>query len=144
MSKPSNKFDYERASRALAQAALEGDQAAAQAENLSVRTIQRYRRRMDEDQTLSQLVAEKKARLETEWAHEIAPTLRAALKFLQRAATALDPRDPDAVHAVAGAFKLVNEGHQTVRVIDARLADLHRPNDAVPGQVATQTSTRVN
>ena len=136
MAKTTN-FDYERASRALATAALEGNDTAAQRENITVRTLQRYRQRLDTDATLSRLVAEKKARLESEWANEIAPTLRAALAFLQRAATALDPSDPEAVHALAGAFKLVNEGHQTMRVIDARLAELHRQGHPVPGEVAT-------
>lgn len=137
MAKATN-FDYERASRALATAALEGNDTAAQRENITVRTLQRYRQRLDTDATLSRLVAEKKARLESEWANEIAPTLRAALAFLQRAATALDPSDPEAVHALAGAFKLVNEGHQTMRVIDARLAEHHRQDHPVPGEVVAE------
>lgn len=141
MSKAGRNFDYERASRALAVAALEGDHAAAQRENLTVRTLQNYRKLLQTDDALSQLFAEKKARLESEWAHEIAPTLRAALAFLKRAAQALDPSDPNAVHAVAGAFKLVNEGHQTMRIIDARLAEHDRQDHAVPREVAAENST---
>lgn len=137
MAKAKN-FDYERASRALAQAAIEGDATAAQREGITVRTIHNYRVRLTTDKALSELFHEKKARLETEWANEIAPTLRAALAFLQRAATALDPSDPEAVHAIAGAFKLVNEGHQTMRVIDARLAEHHRQDHPVPGEVAAE------
>lgn len=144
MSKAGKNFDYERASRALAAAALEGDHSAAQRENLTVRTLQNYRKRLQTDATLSQLFAEKKALLEREWAHEIAPTLRAALAFLQRAMTNLDPSDPEAVHAAAGAFKLVNEGHLTMRVIDARLAEHDQPRGEGPGQVASASSARVN
>lgn len=134
-------FDYERASRALATAALEGDTIAATRENISIRTLQRYRKQLDSDTTLAQLVAEKKSILESRWADQIAPTLRAALAFLQRAANNLDPSDPNAVHAIAGAFKLVNEGHQTMRVIDARLAEHDRPDHTVPREVAAENST---
>lgn len=141
MSKAGKNFDYERASRALAVAALEGDETAAQRENLSVRTLRRYRARLEEDTTLAELVRQKKARLESEWANEIAPTLRAALQFLRRAAGKLDPSDPEAVHAVAGAFKLVNEGHQTMKVIDARLAELHRQDHPVAGEVAAESAS---
>lgn len=144
MSKAGKNFDYERASRALAVAALEGDAKASATENITVRTLQNYRKRLNTDTALSQLFAEKKALLEREWAHEIAPTLRAALTFLQRAMTNLDPSDPEAVHAAAGAFKLVNEGHLTMRVIDARLAEHNQPRGEGPGQMATPPSARVN
>ena len=142
MAKPRPNFDYERASRALAVAALEGDATAAQREGITVRTLQRYRKQLDTDPLLSQLVAEKKAALENNWANEIAPTLRAALAFIRKAAENLDPKDPEAVHAIAGAFKLVNEGHQTMKVIDARLAELRGPADQVAGQVAAETTYR--
>lgn len=140
MTKPRKNFDYERASRALAVAALEGDAAAAKREGITVRTLQRYRKQLDADPLLSQLVAEKKAALENNWANEIAPTLRAALAFIRKAAENLDPTDPEAVHAVAGAFKLINEGHQTMKVIDARLAELHRPASPLTGQVAAEAN----
>lgn len=143
MSKAGRNFDYERASRALAVAALEGDQAATQRESLSERTLRNYRARLETDPTLAELFRAKKARLESEWANEIAPTLRAALDFLRRAAQALDPSDPNAVHAVAGAFKLVNEGHQTMRIIDARLAEHDRQDHPVPREVAAETSAIV-
>ena len=129
-------FDYERASRALAIAALEGDAKASATEGISVRTLQNYRKRLREDDTLAQLFGSKKATLEREWAHEIAPTLRAALAFIQRASTSLDARDPEAVHAMAGALKLVNEAGLAMRVIDARLAAIggqaHEPLGQVP------------
>lgn len=141
MAKPRPNFDYERASRALAVAALEGDTVAAQREGITVRSIQNYRKHLRTDATLSHLFAEKKAALENNWANEIAPTLRAALAFIRKAAENLDPKDPEAVHAIAGAFKLVNEGHQTMKVIDARLAELRGPADQVAGQVATQANT---
>lgn len=141
MTKPRPNFDYERASRALAVAALEGDAVAAQREGITERSVRNYRARMEKDATLSALFHQKKVALENNWANEIAPTLRAALAFIRKAAENLDPKDPEAVHAIAGAFKLVNEGHQTMKVIDARLAELRGPADQVAGQVATQANT---
>lgn len=141
MTKPRPNFDYERASRALAVAALEGDAVAAQREGITERSVRNYRARMEKDATLSALFHQKKAALENNWANEIAPTLRAALAFIRKAAENLDPKDPEAVHAIAGAFKLVNEGHQTMKVIDARLAELRGPADPLAGQVATQANT---
>lgn len=144
MAKKSTHFDYERASRALAVAALEGDHIAAQREGITVRTIHNYRVRLTTDKALSELFHEKKARLETEWAHQIAPTLRAALQFLQRAMTSLDPSDPEAVHAAAGAYKLINEGHLTMKVIDARLAEQHPAHHPQPGEMAASARVVAN
>lgn len=127
--KAGHNFDHERAARVLASAAFEGDTKAAQREGITVRTVQNYRRRLASDPRLSQLFADKKATLETEWAHDIAPTIRCALAFIQRAAEALNPGDPNAVHAMAGALKLVNEAGLALRVIDARLGDDRRPTN---------------
>ena len=131
-------FDYDRASRALAIAALEGDRKAAASEGLSDRTLRNYRKRLETDPTLAELFRSKKELLEREWAHRIAPTLRAALDFIERASHHLNPGDPEAVHAMAGALKLVNEAGVTVRMVDAKLASLygevgegHRPDVAV-------------
>lgn len=134
-------FDYERASRALAIAALEGDTKAATSEGVSVRTLQNYRKRLRDDDTLAQLFGSKKATLEREWAHDIAPTLRAALAFIQRASANLDPRDPEAVHAMAGALKLVNEAGLAMRVIDARLAAIGGTAHEPPGEIPTATTS---
>ena len=131
----STNFDYDRASRVLAAAAFSDDTTATRDEGITTRTLQRYRKRLAEDPVLSQLVAQKKAVLEREWAHKIAPALRSALDFLARAGREANPADPEAIHAIAGAFKLVNEGGLAKAVIDARLGHGSRP-DAQPGRQA--------
>jgi len=130
-------FDYDRASRALAVAAMNGDATATQQENISTRTLQRYRKLMETDDHLARLVHQKKTVIECEWAHQIAPTLRAALAYIQRAAASLDTRDPEALHAMAGALKLVNEAGLAMRVIDARLAQVGGPSDQPARAVLT-------
>jgi aminopeptidase N len=144
---PGANFDYERAARALAIAAINGDATATQAENISGRTLQRYRKLLETDDDLARLVHEKKTVLEREWAHEVAPTLRAALAFIQRAANGMNHRDPEALHAMAGALKLVNEAGLAMRVIDARLAAIGGSPDQPAGQVpagATNSARAVN
>jgi uncharacterized protein (DUF2384 family) len=132
-------FDYERAARALAQAAIEDDATAAKAEGITVRTLQRYRKRLQTDANLSQLVAHKKAVLEKAWAHKIAPAQRAALDFLTKAMRELNPADPDAVHSAAGALKIITECGLVNEVIRARLAPEDRPADRAdrPGDTTT-------
>lgn len=137
----SHNFDYERAARALANAAFTNDTTAANDEGITIRTLQRYRKRLDADGTLSQLVAQKKAALEREWASKIAPALRSALDFLTRAGQEADPRDPEAIHAIAGAFKLVNEGALAKAVIDVRLAQHDRPSGETPREVVPTRPT---
>ena len=134
-------FDYERASRALATAAIEGDATATQTEGISARTLQRYRKLLQTDDALARLVTHKRALLEREWAHQIAPTLRAALDFIQRASTSLDPSDPEAVHAMAGAMKLTNEAGLALRMVDHRLAEVRGADADPPGQVLTASAS---
>jgi len=129
-------FNYDLAATVLVEAAYSGDNVAAQKYGKSVRTIQRWRRRMAEDRHLSSFVAQKKAQAEREWAKELAPAIRAAIEFVQRAAQHMEPADPEALHAMAGALKILTEVAMTKEVLDARLAHAGGQAPEPPGEVA--------
>ena len=132
-----HNFDYERAARALAIAALHGIKEAANAEGITVRTVRNYRQRLDQDEYLAELFREKKESLEREWASELAPAIRGAIDFLRRASSEANPADPEAIHSVAGALKILTGVALTKEVLDARLAAERRSRDPALGQVAT-------
>lgn len=132
------QIDYERAARALVQAALEGDAKASATEGITIRSIRRYRQRLEGDELLSRLVREKLYLAEREWAHKLAPAIRSALDFIARAGQQANPRDPNAIHAMAGALKLVTEAEVTKKVIDARLAASDRDGREAPHRMASE------
>lgn len=126
----------DRAAKMLVEAATLGDKATAKKYGISLRSLQRWRKRLEGDTDLSSAVAAKKARVEEGWADEIPGALRAAIAFLRKAAEKADPADPAAIHSVAGAMKLLSETSATWKVLDARLARQNRPAGSEAGSVA--------
>lgn len=116
------QFNRDKAARILLDAATIGDRAACDKHEISLRTLQRYRSRLADDQELSRAVASKKAIQDKQWAQEIPAAIAAGIDFLKRAAQDCDSSHPDAVHAIAGAVKILSEVSLTRDVIDARLA----------------------
>lgn len=121
----------ERAAKALATAAILGDVEAAKRHGCSTRSLRRWRARIEEDANLAAHVRSEKAAIEAEWSEQVPGALRKALAFMERAFSEMSPSDPDALHAVAGAFKLLTEAETTRRVLDVRLA-------RAAGQTGTQ------
>jgi len=123
----------DRAAKLLVEAATDGDKAVAERHGVTVRSLQRYRKALVRDEELSRAVADKKAKVEAGWADQIPGALRAAIAFLQKAAEQADPKDPAAIHSVAGAMKLLSETSATWKVLDARLARQNRPVQQADG-----------
>lgn len=73
---------------------------------------------------MSQVVAIKKAQFEQEWATEIPTAIRAGIHFLGEAARQADPSNPEHIHAVAGAVKILAEVGLTKEILDAKLGRL--------------------
>lgn len=115
-------FNYERAAAALVDALLTNDRAAAEKYGVSRKSIEGWRLRLAEDDVLREFFANKKAEQDRAWANEIPAALASCIDFLRRAANECDPRDPDAVHAVAGALKIMAEVVMVREIVDARLA----------------------
>jgi hypothetical protein len=114
-------MNREQVAQILVEALYSGDHETARRFGISIRTLQRYRRRLHTDPELSQIVALKKAAFEREWAEDATQAIREAVRFLQRAATQADPSDPNAIHAVAGALKILAEVSLTREVLSVRL-----------------------
>lgn len=123
-----HRLNTERAAAILADAALNGDEVAAARWGVSTRVIRRYRLLVETNQELAASFHQKKAELERAWIERAAVALIAAVEFLTRAAREADPRNPEIIHAVAGALKILNEAILTSQVIDARLAHAYRRN----------------
>jgi hypothetical protein len=123
------RFNYERAASALVDAAYLGDKQAAERHGITARSIRNYRQRLQEDRELSELFQHKRALAEQDWAHELAPAIRASIDFLRRAAQRASTRDADVIHSVAGALKILSNVAMTKEVLDARFAHTDRSSD---------------
>jgi hypothetical protein len=117
------RFDRDKAAKILVDASTMGDAAAALKWGIAAETISRYRRKLESDPELSKEIKAKKRLQDQAWADDIPAALTAAIDYLKRASQDADTRDPDAIHAVAGAAKILSEIAITREVIDARLAE---------------------
>jgi transposase-like protein len=119
-------FNYDLASVVLVEAAFLGDKATSKKFGISTRTLQRWRKRLNEDGRLSSFVAQRKKELDKAWAEEMPIAIKASIDFIRRAAQEAAPNDPDAIHSIAGALKILSEVAMTREVLDARLARQNR------------------
>ncbi len=129
MGKP--KTSNETLARALTYAALHGDDAAAKKFKLSTRTLQRARASPREE--LAQvvaIVAEKKAELIGQWIDSIPSALLECVAFVRKATQELSAQDPEALHAVAGAIKILTDAQMNREVLDVWIEN----NRAATGQ----------
>lgn len=94
------------------------------------RTIRNWRRLLDTNVELSEFFRLKKAKASEGWADEVPGALRAAVGFLRQAAENGDPKDPQMVHSIAGAMKLLSEVSATWKLLDARMARTAGTNGA--------------
>ena len=131
------KFNHERAATILAEAALIGDEKAADNHGVSVRSIQNWRARLKRDPVLVESFTAKTQAATTDWADGLGDTIKAGIDFLRRAANQVNPMDPDAIFAVVGAVKVLAELEMTRKVLDARLAGQNRQQPAQARKMAT-------
>lgn len=123
------RLRYELAARIIAEAEFSPDKLVCARYGITTRTLQRYRVQMAEDEKLSACVASQKDVLESEWVSDAIRTMRCQFRFLRKAAQTADAKDPAAIHAIAGAMKLLGDGVAGSRIIDARLGLLGSPPD---------------
>jgi len=123
-------FNAEKAAMALVDALLTTDIAAAEKWEVSRRTILNWRKRLDTDPEFARLFQEKRAAVEKEWADELPAAIRASVDFIKRSAQSTNVSDPDMLHSVAGALKILTETAAMRQLLDARLAPQARPNGA--------------
>lgn len=118
------RMRYELSAQILAEADFSTDKVVCARYNISERTLWRWRALATEDQRLADLVSIKRSEIESEWVSDAIRTIRCQFEFLRRAAEKADPKDPAAIHAIAGAMKLLGDGVAGSRIIDARISGL--------------------
>ena len=117
-------FNTERAAMILVDAAYTNDERAAEMHDVSRQSVVNYRKRLETDPELVQCFARKKQLREAAWASSVGPTIEAITDYLLRAATKASTRDPDTIHALAGALKILADVKVTKEMLDVRLAQL--------------------
>jgi hypothetical protein len=118
------ELDKELAATVILEACYTTDEKAAARHGVSIRSLQRWRRRFASDPVLAGIVATKKKALDQTWAEEMPVALRKAIRFIGEACDVADKRNPAVISAIAGALKVLAEALYTGRVIDARIAAL--------------------
>jgi hypothetical protein len=105
------------------------------------KSLHRYRARLSGDgelsKELSRVVCEKKTISDLGWAAEIPSMLQAGIAFLRRAATEASVTDPDVIHSIAGAVKIVAEVQAMRDVLDARILEQTRTDGEAGRQMVT-------
>ena len=113
------KTPDEMLARAITYAAIHGDDAAAKKYKISTRTLQRARAAPSEQLSpIVAIVAEQKAELLEKWTDSIPSALLECVAFVRKATNELDASDPQALHAIAGAIKLLSEAQMNREVLD--------------------------
>jgi hypothetical protein len=105
----SKRLPRDRIIRAIADSRVMADWKAAEANNIGLSTLRRYRARMPEsalNKEIDRLLGEDAAR---DWGAELEPALRAAVSFILEANEQLNPKDYRAVNAVTRAFQTLIE-----------------------------------
>lgn len=126
-------LDYDRAAIILVQAAFYGEKQTAKEWGIHPNTITNYRKRLANDQELVEIFNEKKAAFEADWFSEIPGTIKIALNFIKQAAREANHKDPDVIHAVAGAMKIAAEIGLTKEFLDAKLKIYQQDREDGPG-----------
>jgi hypothetical protein len=120
----SPKRDNAKAARALVDAALLGDATACAQHEITLRTLQRYRAALEDDEELSRLYAElSRAVTSQHWATELNITLTTSVRKLGTLVRNLDTPSAESISAVTGAIKVMSEIAITREVLGQGVSD---------------------
>ncbi len=136
-----NGINVDRATSVLVEALYFGDKEAARHYDLSIRTINNYRTRVNTDEDFAQSFKQKKEEFERNWADEIPAAIRAGTRFLLKSFQEADHKDPIVIHAVAGAMKILTEIGLAKEIIDVRLGEYSRQNGEAGSQMVAYSET---
>lgn len=117
----SRQFNYERAAYVLVDALTMGDKAAAKKWDVSIRTIERWRSLLQEDQLLAEFFAKRQKDRTDAWASEIPQALVAILSYISEAGREADRKCPETMKAMAQAFKVIADVEMSKQVLDKRI-----------------------
>lgn len=136
--KGEKKNDKDTRARAILEAAVPGtDQAVCKKYGINARTLRRWKQevRTGTDHELTAAVRSKREAQDKAWGERIPEALANCLEFISRAAKTASPKDPDVIHAIAGAMKMIAETDNTYKLIDARVSGQDRENREASGSV---------
>lgn len=131
------KFNYDRASAVLVEAAYFGDKTASERYGISIRSIENYRARLEDDMELVAFFAIKKQKFEDDWAEELPVAIRSSIRYIAKAASEAST-DHQMVYSIAGALKILSDVKLTKDVLDARLAENGRPKTEANRPLASE------
>lgn len=120
-------INYDRAAKILCDAVLMGDREAAEKWKTTIRTIQRYRIRLETDDKLRRMVAKLQSLQDKDWASEIPGVLAEGMAFLR--AAFVDNRHhggtlaADNIDSLTHAIEALADIDMTRKLIAERLKD---------------------
>ena len=132
-------FNYEKAAAVLITAIFEGDKAAADKFDISTRTVERYRKLVNTDEYLSELVAKRTTKLADNHDEMVIRANAAVIGLLERTCASTDKATSDLLHAAFGAYKVINENKLFRELVNARTKQV-REDGALHRQVDATTS----
>ena len=123
---------------------FEEDSEAALQHGVSARSIGRWRSilRDDPEGPLAAAVRSKKETIEKDWVERLPGAITAAIDFLERAAKGAKINDPNMIHSVAGALKILTEVKTGQMLLDARLNRTVRQAREASKSMASRGATR--
>lgn len=121
----------------LVAASALGPKRAAEKYGISKRVLYNYRKKLEEDPVLYQLFSEKRAKLGDDWIVRIKEGIAETVEYIKRAAREADPKDPQSIHSIVGALKILSEVVFTQRILDARAAHFGGADAEETGPLAT-------
>lgn len=111
----------DRRAEMIVAASLVGDEQACERYHVSKRTLQRYKKQMETDPALALVVARKKSLSEKNWAAQVDETVGAIMGYLKRSAEVATAGDPEVIHAMAGALRMIGETEAQRKILDVRI-----------------------
>lgn len=107
----------------LCDAMIMGDLKAAEKWDVTQRTVQRYRGKLESDDKLRQLTKEYRQQQTEKWLEDIPVAMSAMIDYFTRAAQELSPQSATAADIVA-AFEAIADIQLTQKVVEARLKNI--------------------
>lgn len=144
-------FKKDLAATVLLEALLTTDEKAVEKYGITRQTLHNYRKRLAEDEDFLHFFTTKKAAFDKAWADELPIALKKGIRLIAECADSFGKdeqifkRNPELIHALAGAVKVCADVYYTGKVIDARIAPPDRqPAGVLGSESADAESHAVN
>lgn len=121
-------FNMERAAKALVDAILMGDRAAAEKYNVTIKSLEGWRVRLETDKAFREFFQRLRKAKDEGWADDIPAALASCIAFLKRAGQEADPSQPEAIEAIAHAAETLSDIALTRKVVDERFSQAREEN----------------